>query len=290
MTKKTLSRISVLVVEDDELFRHLMCETLDDLGCEAVGCSTVQEAFAAARREKFALFIVDAMLPNSPDATGIGSVEARGGLQTGVALLRRLGTEFKGIPAIVMTGYPNAEVQLWCRESGVVYMLKPIERSVLRQTLEELTGSKGRKRKPIVFIVHGQDQTALDELTSMLKVKFAVEKPIILRDQPGKGRTLIESLESFQHMVDIVFVLLTPDDKLCASGDSDDVKRCARQNVIFELGLFYGYLGRLSGRVVLLHRGGIDLPSDIQGIKWVDISKGVQSAESDIRSGLSGRL
>lgn len=280
----------ILVVEDDTFFRYLICETLRDLGHEAVGLSAAPEAMDAARREKFSLLLVDAMLPNSPTESGIGELEARGGFQTGVALLRRLRNELREIPAILITGYPSAEVERWCQESNVVYMLKPVERNALKETVEHLTGRKSKQRSPATFIVHGKDQVALEQLRVLITKRLGFDEPIILRNQPGKGKTLIESLESLRNIIDVAFVLLTPDDELCRTEDADTVKRCARQNVIFELGLLYGYLGRTSGRVILLHHGPIDLPSDIGGIKWVDISSGVDAAEADIRRELSGWL
>jgi predicted nucleotide-binding protein len=41
----------------------------------------------------------------------------------------------------------------------------------------------------------------------------------------------------------------------------------SRQNVILELGYFIGKLGRSS--VCALHKGGVELPSDLHGLIWV---------------------
>jgi len=83
--------------------------------------------------------------------------------------------------------------------------------------------------------------------------------------------------------VDFVFVILTPDDLVVGPDSSDDEKRRARQNVIFEMGFFYGQLGRDSGRVIVLYDGPVELPSDIQGIIWVDVSSGIEAAGEKIR-------
>src|SRR5271157_2818372 len=45
-----------------------------------------------------------------------------------------------------------------------------------------------------------------------------------------------------------------------------------------QLGFFYASFERTSGRVILLHKGEVELPSDIPGIVWIDISKGVVAA------------
>lgn len=40
-----------------------------------------------------------------------------------------------------------------------------------------------------------------------------------------------------------------------------------RQNVVFELGFFFGQLGR--GRVAALYEEGVELPSDVQGLAYI---------------------
>jgi predicted nucleotide-binding protein len=66
-------------------------------------------------------------------------------------------------------------------------------------------------------------------------------------------------------------VLLAPDDFGGKKGE--DLHERARQNVIFELGYFVGKLGR--GRVCLLYGEGVELPSDLAGVEYVQFdSKG----------------
>jgi predicted nucleotide-binding protein len=49
------------------------------------------------------------------------------------------------------------------------------------------------------------------------------------------------------------------------------------------MGYFLGTLGRRSGRIILLYRGPIDLPSDISGVIFIDISGGIEAAGESIR-------
>jgi predicted nucleotide-binding protein len=63
-------------------------------------------------------------------------------------------------------------------------------------------------------------------------------------------------------------VLLTPDD-LAKSAKSDTPDPRARQNVIFELGFFAGKLGR--GRVCLLRKGHVEIPSDLYGVIYTEM-------------------
>lgn len=87
-----------------------------------------------------------------------------------------------------------------------------------------------------------------------------------MHEQPNSGRTIIEKLEG--HLdVDFAVVLLTPDDVGGLAGDPPRLQNRARQNVVLELGLFIGALGR--GRVCALYKGDLELPSDFDGVVYV---------------------
>jgi predicted nucleotide-binding protein len=287
MKKGSVLNRNILIVEDDLFFGRLLSDMVEDFGYKATHTQNVQSTLQLLDKGTFALLIVDAMLPNSPEESGISQVETRGGFQAGVALLRKLRQKSIDIPAILITGYPNKEVQDWCQTAGVSYLIKPCERQAIIENLRVSLGKVKRVRAPSCFIVHGHDEKSLEELKKFVVKKLGFPEPIVLKEQPGRGRTIIENLEKYATKVDIVFILLTPDDKFCEPKDPEEIKAQARQNVIFELGLFYGYLGRLSGKIILLHRGPIDLPSDISGIIYIDVSKGIAAAGEKIKTELS---
>jgi predicted nucleotide-binding protein len=115
-----------------------------------------------------------------------------------------------------------------------------------------------------LFVVHGQDEAAKQTVARFLE-KLDL-KPIILHEQANKGRTLIEKFE-INAEVDFAVVLLTPDDVGYPVGEDGKAKPRARQNVVFELGYFLGYLGR--GRVCALYKGDVEIPSDFNGVVYV---------------------
>ena len=43
----------------------------------------------------------------------------------------------------------------------------------------------------------------------------------------------------------------------------------------------------LSGRVILLHQGPIELPTDLSGVTYIDISSGILAASEEIRTEIS---
>jgi predicted nucleotide-binding protein len=135
-----------------------------------------------------------------------------------------------------------------------------------------------------VFIVHGHDHHAKVELELML-TKAGLES-IVLHRQPDMGRTLIEKFEQHAN-VGYAFVLLTPDDVAYSATDESkpDTKRKkerrARQNVILEFGFFAGQLGR--ARVCCLYKGGVTLPSDMDGLIHKEFKESVEELHSPIR-------
>lgn len=117
-----------------------------------------------------------------------------------------------------------------------------------------------------VFVVHGHDEEAKEGLARFIE-KLGLEA-IVLGEQPNQGRTIVEKFEDFAREVGFAVVLLTPDDLGSAVLDADQSSR-ARQNVIFELGYFAGKLGR--GRVCLVRKGAVEMPSDLYGIVYTEM-------------------
>lgn len=121
-----------------------------------------------------------------------------------------------------------------------------------------------------VFVVHGRDNAAKEGIARFLE-KLDL-KPVILHEQPNKGRTIIEKFEDYSD-VGFAVVLLTPDDRGgLASEPYESQKPRARQNVVLELGFFLGKLGR--SRVCALYRKGVEIPSDYDGVAFVAFDEG----------------
>jgi len=125
-----------------------------------------------------------------------------------------------------------------------------------------------------VFIVYGHDIEAREQLELLLR-RMKLE-PVILQNLPVAGDTIIEKLES---NLDVRYacVLLTPDDEGHAVGEPKEKRLRARQNVILELGMFLVRLGRK--RVAILHKGDMELPSDINGLIYIKFKKRVDEVK-----------
>jgi hypothetical protein len=115
-----------------------------------------------------------------------------------------------------------------------------------------------------VFLVHGQDDTAKNEVALFLR---AIDlEPIILHLRPNGGRHLLTKFREESEGASFAVVLMTPDDEGGPAGASDRRPR-ARQNVVFELGFFIGKLE--PARVAALLKGDVEKPSDFDGIAYI---------------------
>jgi predicted nucleotide-binding protein len=117
-----------------------------------------------------------------------------------------------------------------------------------------------------VFIVHGRDEAAEEAVARFISQMGL--SPVILHEEPNKGRTIIEKFE--QHAdVSFAVVLLTADDVGAEKSVPDSLRPRPRQNVVFELGYFVGKLGR--GKVCALRDeiSDMELLSDYHGVLFV---------------------
>lgn len=135
-----------------------------------------------------------------------------------------------------------------------------------KQAVERQTLPLGKE----VFIVHGHDNEML------LKVKEFLTKsglhPIVLREQPNEGRTIIEKFENEAASTGFAVVLLTPDDVGRDVNEVNGENPRARQNVVFEMGYFIGKFGRR--KVAVICDPSVERPGDVAGVVYIDNTSG----------------
>jgi predicted nucleotide-binding protein len=131
-----------------------------------------------------------------------------------------------------------------------------------------------------VFIIHGHDKKAIQDTKTLLYDCWGL-KTIILSDRPGEGRTLIEKFEEEAKKALYAFAILTPDDVIRSSRQE---YLQARPNVVFELGWFYGRLGRK--KVCILNKKGTVIHSDLHGISRIEFDKSIYEKVTEIKNEL----
>jgi predicted nucleotide-binding protein len=150
---------------------------------------------------------------------------------------------------------------------------------LLSQLLDELPDERQDDPRR-VFIVHGWDTELKFDVKNYFQNTLGAN-PVILHEQGGDGATLIDKFERYAEECGLAVILLSeadePAEKLVSPGD----ERRPRPNVLFEMGYFFSRLGREG--VILLKRGEVELNSDVLGIEWIDVSRGVAAAGEEIR-------
>lgn len=123
-----------------------------------------------------------------------------------------------------------------------------------------------------IFIVHGHDEVSKLGLARMLENDLQL-KAVILHEQPNQGKTIIEKLERYSSGPGYAIVILTPDDVGGENKEPPVLSPRPRQNVVLELGYFIGKLGR--DRVCVLHKGNVEIPSDISGVLFIQFKESI---------------
>lgn len=280
----------VMWVDDDKFLVDYFFSNLRDEGIDLISVTQAEEALDKVEElmPAIKLVVLDVMMP----AGGlITDAESQYGYKTGLALARKIRQKYPNIPLLGCSNDQDPQVKDWFSTYGCGYIDKSsLNRRVVITLIKNLVEGQNTRRNPKCFIVHGHDNLAVLELKNYLQNTLGFKKPIVLREEPSLGRTIIEKFEEEAFNVDLVFILLTPDDKGALASDSNETKRRARQNVIFEMGYFFAQTRRRSGRVLLLHKGGVELPSDISGLIYIDISNGIDRAGEDMRRELKDWL
>lgn len=167
----------------------------------------------------------------------------------------------------------------WWKSTGTISFQGPeTDRQALEAVLNKdapmAVSSDSQKNK--IFIVHGHDATAREQLELILH-KLGLD-PFILMNTSGDGLTIIEALESQigkKPSAEFGIVLMTPDDVGYAKRDGEkEAKPRARQNVILEMGMLMSSLTR--ERVAILVKGFIEVPSDAHGVIYLHFNDHVK--------------
>lgn len=116
--------------------------------------------------------------------------------------------------------------------------------------------------RPSVFVgslKEGRDVAKEIELHLHEDAEITVWSDGVFGLDVGYLESLVAALEKF----DFAVLILTPDDTI---NSRDDVAQAPRDNIMFELGLFMGRLGRNRTFAVRSDAPGLKLPSDLAGV------------------------
>jgi predicted nucleotide-binding protein len=208
------------------------------------------------------------------------------------SLAQRQWLKFVGRPTKEDTAYAAAQIadatERYLRETPkprapVTKAEAPlIAADIAQDVRSSVEPAKAKALLDAVFVVHGHDTQALTELEQYLG-SIGV-KPIVLSRQDESPQSLFQKFMTIGAQARFAIVLLCADDygasrrQYEASGVGDRALQFrARQNVILELGFFYGRLGWEN--VFVVYKGpdrvfpNFERPSDLEGVVFDSISE-----------------
>lgn len=122
--------------------------------------------------------------------------------------------------------------------------------------------STTKSGRPVVFIGSSTEGLPIAEAIQ-LNLDYVADVVIWSQGVFGLSEGTLESLVDRLEGFDFAILVLTPDDVAVSRGRETQV---ARDNVLFELGLFIGHLGRKRCFMVYDRSSAIELPSDLGGV------------------------
>lgn len=118
-----------------------------------------------------------------------------------------------------------------------------------------------------IFVVHGHSDTLRERVARVIERTTGTDVTI-LGEEEIAGLTILEKFERFAAQAGFAVVLLTADDFGKPAGQERGWNDRARQNVVFEMGWFFGRLGR--DRVAAIYDPTVELPSDLHGLAYIE--------------------
>jgi predicted nucleotide-binding protein len=125
-----------------------------------------------------------------------------------------------------------------------------------------MTTRRGVSIKPQMFIGSSGEGLEIAQLVQ-LELERDIESTIWNQGPFGLSQGTLESLVKLKDQYDFAVLVLTPDDVVIKRGNQGNA---ARDNVIFELGLFMGSLGRERTFMLYCSDDRLELPSDLAGV------------------------
>jgi CheY-like chemotaxis protein len=283
MAYELLKGKNIFIIEDDRSMREFLILNLENVGCIVSSVNNVDDAFDTFAKNEisFEIAIVDMYIPQSSDL----KIDR---IMRGEELSYMIKKNSPGTKIIGISLHFEKVLRTPLKDLFSAFISKddlPLESHpiILFETIESILQSPLNKL-PKIFIIHGKNEIKLLELNNYIQNDLKLGRPIILREKASSGKTIIEKFETEARDTDLVFALMTPDDSALLT-DEVEIGR-ARQNVIFELGYFYASLKRCRGKIILLIENPLEIPSDLLGIVYINISRGIKAADNEIKNEL----
>ena len=160
---------------------------------------------------------------------------------------------------ISRTEFNNAEAEYFCKTDT--------SPAAIANYIKNYFDTQKKRLLNNVFVVYGHNESMRVNVTRYLR-RIGIKSLDLMEHSPSGIRTIFDALNSCANAVESAIILLSADDIVVNDRHEFQSYR-ARQNVIFEMGLFAGILGK--DKVIVLYQPdeNFEFPSDIIGIYYI---------------------
>jgi PleD family two-component response regulator len=139
-------KITILIVDDEEVMRNLLCDILTDAGYKVEAVSCGGEAIEKVQQDKFSIVVTDLKMPG----------------MNGIEVIKKLKGINSGVCVIIITAYPSIESVIEAmREGAYDYIVKPFNieelRLVIRRAAERQYLIRAIRTTDLVFRYGGEE-------------------------------------------------------------------------------------------------------------------------------------
>lgn len=265
----------VLWVDDDRFALLSMSFWLTDRGYEVIPARSPAEALRALKREggQIGCAVIDLYLPGASSP-----IEP-----PGLKLARSLKKLRPEILLVCLSNVVSTEAVEWFRTHGAGYFHKHELASSRRLFLRAIDKAMtGRPPPPGTLLVHRGAEPLRIELEEYLVGELGWTEVRVLKEIPTSGRTIAQKFGDEAREAELVFVLLTPEDKTFASADARDLLE-SRTDIDFELGYFLGSSRRRGCKVIVLAAAGATMPIAAAGAVVIELAAGLGAERERLR-------
>jgi CRP/FNR family transcriptional regulator, cyclic AMP receptor protein len=184
------------------------------------------------------------------------------------SLAKRSATVIATEPTVVLRVEEHAFSRLAAQTPD---LWRRVAAEIAQRLRERASTIRQRNDDPVVFIGSSVEGLRVAEEIDRCLRRRGVVRKLWTDGVFQASQTAIESLVAAAGQCDFAVLVLTADDLVVSRRKR---KASPRDNVVFELGLFIGALGR--DRVVIIKPTNVDIriPTDLLGVTWLEYARG----------------
>ncbi|HQH28637.1 MAG TPA: sigma-54 dependent transcriptional regulator, partial [Oligoflexia bacterium] len=169
---------SILVVEDTDSLREVLCTVLRCEGYDVTGVSCAEEGLKLFQENDFTLVLSDLKLPN----------------KSGLEFLKESKVINNSVPVLVMTAYGNIDVAVQAMKLGAVdFITKPFDPGLLCSLIGQI--AKHRRVVDRIFRRHQRklitQSPCMEALIEQARRVAPLGTPVLILGESGTGKELI---------------------------------------------------------------------------------------------------